>query len=326
MAVSLKASPTGLEKIDRIRRRLGLDVKSKEIATGARTSTATFLRFRQGIPINQSAFISICDFFEVDWQEIIDGTSETPRRTGGLKLGTSKGSLKLKIESGVFLSPDQLEQLSYELFRDVEAIIDKLREISGDSSLKWNSVSKGCLFIEIEGLLETIEMIEYLSSQGDLENLLGFPVLSFQPTSVNLAAWLQSNFDKALQVGWQSIEDVLGTTQAQFADANITKRAKVIDIAEDVAITLLLSINNYSEKFFRVVLEVIPYGEVNPSLPIGLKLQAFTQDGELLEGVPESSAEDNEYLYKEIVELEQGEQFRVVLTLEEDIYSEEFTI
>jgi hypothetical protein len=47
--------------------------------------------------------------------------------------------------------------------------------------------------------------------------------------------WLQNNFVEALQAGWQSIEEIFGTTTARPAfRANAVKRAKQIQLGDRI--------------------------------------------------------------------------------------------
>ncbi|NET24188.1 NB-ARC domain-containing protein [Okeania sp. SIO1I7] len=74
MAVTLRASKEGLEKIDKARRRKGW-TKTEDAWWGlALTSQATLKRFWRGFPIERDAFIGICKTVGINWEEIVDDT------------------------------------------------------------------------------------------------------------------------------------------------------------------------------------------------------------------------------------------------------------
>ncbi|MGD1698311.1 NB-ARC domain-containing protein [Dapis sp. BLCC M229] len=81
MAVTLRASQEGLEKIDKARRKKGW-TKTEDSWWGlAVTSKATLNRFWQKAPIRQDAFISICQTIGINWEEIVDNTTPSPQNS-----------------------------------------------------------------------------------------------------------------------------------------------------------------------------------------------------------------------------------------------------
>lgn len=74
MTESLRASPTGLQRVDRIRRRKQWNKTAETWCHRAYTSKATLKRFWAGQPIRKDAFIAICDVIEVDWQTVAQET------------------------------------------------------------------------------------------------------------------------------------------------------------------------------------------------------------------------------------------------------------
>ncbi|EDX78704.1 tetratricopeptide repeat domain protein [Coleofasciculus chthonoplastes PCC 7420] len=76
MAVTLKASKPGREKVDQARRKKGWTATAAAWYQDAKTSAATLKRFRRGLPIQQDAFIGICQAVGIEnWQEIVDENS-----------------------------------------------------------------------------------------------------------------------------------------------------------------------------------------------------------------------------------------------------------
>jgi len=83
MAASLRASKSGLEIVDRARRKKGLNKKASRWWDEAKTSESVLNRFWQRIPIGQQAFVNICKAVEVDnWEDIVDDSplSQTDSR------------------------------------------------------------------------------------------------------------------------------------------------------------------------------------------------------------------------------------------------------
>ncbi|NQE34381.1 ATP-binding protein [Microcoleus asticus] len=83
MAASLRASESGLEIVDRARRKKGLNKKASRWWGEAKTSESVLNRFWRRIPIGQDAFVNICKAVEVDnWEDIVDDSplSQTDSR------------------------------------------------------------------------------------------------------------------------------------------------------------------------------------------------------------------------------------------------------
>ncbi len=75
MAISLKASKQGLEIVDRERRKKGWQATAVSWCQAAQVSETTLKRFKRGIPIQQDAFVSICQALGIEnWEEIVDNT------------------------------------------------------------------------------------------------------------------------------------------------------------------------------------------------------------------------------------------------------------
>ncbi|WP_017660488.1 ATP-binding protein [Baaleninema simplex] len=72
MAATLKASPRGLELVDRARRLKGWLKSSDTWCDAASTSRATLKRFWRGLPIRSQTFIAICEAVEADWKAVVE--------------------------------------------------------------------------------------------------------------------------------------------------------------------------------------------------------------------------------------------------------------
>jgi hypothetical protein len=83
MAATLRASKSGLEIVDRARRKKGLEKQASSWCGEAKTSVATLKRFWRRIPIGQEVFVNICKAVELDsWEDIVDNSplSQTDSR------------------------------------------------------------------------------------------------------------------------------------------------------------------------------------------------------------------------------------------------------
>jgi len=83
MAASLRASESGLEIVDRARRKKGLEKQAPSWCGDAQTSVATLKRFWRRKPIQHEVFVKICKAVEVDsWEDIVDNSplSQTDSR------------------------------------------------------------------------------------------------------------------------------------------------------------------------------------------------------------------------------------------------------
>ncbi|MDY7002507.1 MAG: NB-ARC domain-containing protein [Cyanobacteriota bacterium] len=75
MAVTLRASKEGLQKIDVARKEKGWTKTAGAWCGLALTSQATLKRFWRGLQIQQDIFIRICQTVGVNWEEIVDQTT-----------------------------------------------------------------------------------------------------------------------------------------------------------------------------------------------------------------------------------------------------------
>lgn len=74
MAVTLKASKIGLEKVELARKEKGWSAQEPRWWMEANSSESTLKRFRQGISIDRDTFIALCKVVEVNWKEIVDSS------------------------------------------------------------------------------------------------------------------------------------------------------------------------------------------------------------------------------------------------------------
>ena len=291
MADSLKLTDDGKKLVDRARRQKGWNKFDEDWCTKANVADITLKRFWKPVPIWRTCFIPICDAVGVDWQSVCTQQQGSSNTRWFIKLEVTDFALVSKIVS-------LLENLS----RDKIKIIERY---------------EGSIVLLLESTLEAYERIEYLFRQGQLDDLLGVTVLSVRLKPVGLGEWLLGNFVEAMNLGWQ-------VPPTGFASATTVRRVKEVYLTDDISVRLILSIEEETEQFFRVVVVVLPDTEIRNVLPLGLRLQVFSQEDEFLgEDVVEAA---DEPLRIEIGELEREELFRLSLLLDNEEYSEEFIV
>ncbi|NEQ37653.1 MAG: AAA family ATPase [Okeania sp. SIO3I5] len=81
MAVTLRASKEGLQKVDVARKKKGW-TKTEDAWCGlALTSQATLKRFWRSLPIERDAFINICKEVGINWEEVVDDAPPSPQNS-----------------------------------------------------------------------------------------------------------------------------------------------------------------------------------------------------------------------------------------------------
>ncbi|MGD1717727.1 NB-ARC domain-containing protein [Dapis sp. BLCC M172] len=81
MAVTLRASKEGLQKIDAARKKKGWNKTEGAWCGLALTSQATLKRFWRSLPIERDTFIGICENVGINWEEIVDNTTPSPQNS-----------------------------------------------------------------------------------------------------------------------------------------------------------------------------------------------------------------------------------------------------
>ncbi|MBD1921126.1 DUF1822 family protein [Microcoleus sp. FACHB-831] len=209
----------------------------------------------------------------------------------------------------------------------LEAILDLLRRIMGNASLRVEKIEEGSIVLVFDGTQEGFEQIQELFRTGELTELLGVPVLDVQlesviqsATPVNLGEWFQDNFVEAIQAGWQTIEEIFGIrTRSPAFRSNAVKRAKQIQVG-DRALALILDLKQIEDGEISTFLGVYPLGE-QTYLPENLKIAIFIESEEPLE-IPVTK--NSQGLIQELF-FSSGEQFRVQLSLGDDSITEYFS-
>ena len=143
---------------------------------------------------------------------------------------------------------------------------------------------------------------------------------------IHLSQWLENIFE----LGWQSIETILGSEQQNLAFSlrsnSSIKRAKLIDLGlqlGNLSLALLVAITPETEQKLGILVQVHPM-EGETYLPPNLKLSMLSESGEILQEV-ESRSVDNYIQLKRFRGLP-GESFGIQLTFGEASVTENFVI
>jgi hypothetical protein len=178
----------------------------------------------------------------------------------------------------------------------------------------------------LEGNENALAQIMALFQSGELEKILGVPVLGIDTGSARQTAKPPLNrltqwFDNIFTIGWQTVEELLTTRQlapAHFAES--IQRAKSIDLITDT-VNLVVSLNREDAGKVIVNLKVFPTSE-SPNLPANLKLILLTE-GEIFKEVTSRSAD--QFIQYEF-DAEPGDEFVVKLVLGEAEITENFVV
>lgn len=308
MAVSLRASEQGLNKVEQARRRIGWTVTSARWCDEAKTSVATLKRFRRGIPIQEDVFKAICQAVSVNWEDVVDenfSTSEKPVKT-------AKNAWILKLNA-------TFENLDESVIERIVAIV---KETSLDTSLVLERVERGSVNLVFEGTLEGFERIQYLFQTGQLTEIEGMQIEQVKLSPLNLRTWLEEEFGKTLQQGWQTIESVFQTPELAFRGGmrGGKELAKLIELnSEEFGLVLdLKQENNVID-----ILVQLYQKERGKALPENVKLILFDEEGEEVDQAVSSS---NMMGIQLNFEAEIGEKFSIKISYNESSVTEQFML
>lgn len=164
-----------------------------------------------------------------------------------------------------------------------------------------------------------------------LEDLLAHLTAKTSQSKIQLSRWLENIFE----IGWHSIETILGSEQQNLAfslrtNSNLLnssiKRAKLIDLGLQLgnqSLALLVAITPETEQKVGILVQLHPM-EGETYLPPNLKLSMLSESGEILQEV-ESRSVDNYIQLKRFRGLP-GEIFAIKLTFGEASVTENFVI
>lgn len=141
-------------------------------------------------------------------------------------------------------------------------------------------------------------------------------------TLVNLSQWLQDNFAKAVEAGWQTMEEIFGSRQASLAVRYAAgQRSKLIDLGIGNPVALIIAITEESEEEeITVLLQLRP--TESQTLPSGLKLILRDASGDR---ISESTATEEDEFIQGQYSCQPGVGFTVTVALGDVSVTENFT-
>lgn len=160
------------------------------------------------------------------------------------------------------------------------------------------------------------------------------PGLSEAPsgvTSTNLGQWLKDRFTEE----WQSLEALLGAghlalahnlRRARHVKGFCAPRVKFITLNAEVepqTVALLMALNTEADGRMGVRVQVHPATPEQP-VPPALVLAIYSQDDEILQSIQANGQED--YMRLPHFRCPAGTQFRLQITLDEETFSETFSV
>jgi len=142
----------------------------------------------------------------------------------------------------------------------------------------------------------------------------------------DLSQWLQQNFTKAIEAGWQTLEEIFGVRELAFrtaaSKAQTIKRAKRIAFNVKQTVVLVVELMPIENQEISILLRVYAI-EPQAELPENLTLILLSESGEPLAEI--QASRHNNYLEQPLT-AQSGEQFSVKLVLGEISIVEDFII
>lgn len=139
---------------------------------------------------------------------------------------------------------------------------------------------------------------------------------------VTLSQWLQNNFDEALQAGYQTVEEIFGSTSLAFRGTSTIKLAKLINLGSGCVVALIVEVNQALEDKIDIVLWVFPYNG-QTYLPENLTVAYISGSGE---PPKEGRAGSGQLRMRLRLNHRLGERFDFQLTLGDISVTESFVI
>ncbi|MEO0988489.1 MAG: pentapeptide repeat-containing protein [Cyanobacteria bacterium J06639_14] len=154
MAATVRASTTGLQRVDKARRKKGWTKAEQAWADLALTSPATLKRFWAGVSIGSEAFREICKAVKInDWEAIIDFEAD------------AKPSSEICGQRLSFAIAGSIEKIDKS---KLDAIVALLRTLGGDTTIEILDMDEGSLKLILGGSQKALERIQSLFESGEL--------------------------------------------------------------------------------------------------------------------------------------------------------------
>lgn len=176
-----------------------------------------------------------------------------------------------RLETAVFIITSNSVNLK-EIVAKISDIVDEIKEVSQDRSIKYREIREGSVIIVLQGSVEGFERLQTLFRNGELIEILGFPIENIELESVtrlNIREWLENLFN----LDWQPVAALVTSSvrsQGNNTESleNSVSRAKTIHLAA-TSIVIILQFTPLSEAEIKVDLKIYPTKD-NTYLPDGL--------------------------------------------------------
>lgn len=237
---------------------------------------------------------------------------EIPDLVNNSSLSAARRTVKLELD---------IEQLDA---ARLEAIVQHLQKLLDDGSIRLRRIEEGCMELIFDGSQESLKKLDALFKSGQLSEILDIPVqdvygenvaVSRPQPVVNLSQWLKNVFD----VGWQTLEEVLGTRQEQLifarSDAGDSViRAEQIQLAipsSELSLALVVAVKPTSVENRNIRLQV--HSITNKTLPQGLQCNVLDTSGN---NILKVQAQNNDKSIQLNINGQSGEEFSVQIQID----------
>lgn len=196
--------------------------------------------------------------------------------------------------------------------KDIAELIEKLKKIPGNAYLRIERIERGSVVLVLDTTEEGAEWLEQLQEIGELEELLGVPVLEVrrEEAIADLGEWLQEARD-TFAAGWQTVKSFLNNLEGdpaayRFSSAVrageieindfevIASFIKLLDLEGSLAgqpIPLVVNLGSESNRERDILLQVYPCkGE--RYVPRGLQMLVLDAGGEIFLEATAGEADD----------------------------------
>ena len=236
----------------------------------------------------------------------------------------NQNSSNNQLETAVFIITSNNIELQ-EMVAKISDFIAELKKASQDSSLEYREIREGSVIVVLQGSVKGFERLQALFRNGELTEILGFPIESIELESiepVDTREWLESLFNES----WQPPETVLATTSVRSSKTNAeasqirVSKAKVISLTESQSVVTIVRFTPVSDEEIQVSLEIYP-DRNNAYLPEGLIIEIIDERQAIaIRKEVESYIDSIQIPFG----FEPQEQFKIKLTLENISITEMF--
>jgi uncharacterized protein YjbI with pentapeptide repeats len=160
MQRSIAATPEGLERLEK--KRLMSGKTAEIIGELAGVSRSSAQKFFNGKPICVENFQALCKVLDLDWREIEGAQGEAP-------IGSRKRA--------VFVINGSLDKLDVTQLAKIQAMVQTLKNITGDASIVVVDIEEGSIRLILEGSEDGIKRLKQLFDGKELAGVLGTPVM-----------------------------------------------------------------------------------------------------------------------------------------------------